>query len=52
VLARLVPQFQVYFVAIPGQILLGLLLLGVLATSLLAVWQDYAAAHFAALPGL
>jgi flagellar biosynthetic protein FliR len=52
VLSRLVPQLQVFFVAMPGQIVMGVLLLGLLATTLLAAWQDYAQAHFAALPGL
>jgi flagellar biosynthetic protein FliR len=51
-LARLVPQMQVYFIAMPGQILGGLALLALLAASLLGAWQDHAGASLAALPGL
>jgi flagellar biosynthetic protein FliR len=51
-LARLVPRLQVYFVAMPGQILGGIALLAVLATALLTAWQDSVRAGFAALPGL
>ena len=50
--ARLVPQLQIYFVALPGQILGGLLLLGLLASAVLGAWQDTAADLLAALPGL
>lgn len=49
-LARLVPQLQVYFAALPGQILGGVLLLAALSAPLLTAWQDHAAASFAALP--
>jgi flagellar biosynthesis protein FliR len=51
-LARLVPRLQIYFVAMPGQILGGIALLAVLATALLSAWQDSVRAGFAALPGL
>ena len=51
-LARLVPRLQVYFVAMPGQILGGIVLLAVLATALLTAWQAGVRAGFAALPGL
>jgi flagellar biosynthetic protein FliR len=51
-LARLVPQMQVYFMALPGQIVGGLALLALLAATLLGVWQGQASASFAALPGL
>ena len=50
--ARLVPNVPVYFVALPGQILGGLLLLAALAGPLLAAWMDAAGAGFARLPGL
>jgi len=50
--ARLVPNVPVYFVALPGQILGGLVLLAALAGPLLAAWLDAAGAGFARLPGL
>jgi len=50
-LARLVPRLQVYFVAMPGQILGGIVLLAVLATSLLSAWQAAVQSGFARLPG-
>jgi flagellar biosynthetic protein FliR len=52
VLARLVPQLQVYFAAMPGQILGGLLLLGLFAAAMLETWRAHAGDAFAALPGL
>ena len=51
-LARLVPQLQVFSLAVPGQILGGLALLGLLASPLLAAWQDSLTAAWSALPGL
>lgn len=51
-LSRLAPQVQVYFVAIPGQILAGLALLALLLPTMLALWTETAAEGFAALPGL
>jgi len=51
-LARLVPRVQVYFLALPGQILGGLVLLAALAASILAAWQEAVRAGFDALPGL
>jgi flagellar biosynthetic protein FliR len=51
-LSRLVPQVQVYFVALPGQILGGLLLLAMLAGAIVTTWQDAVSAGFARLPGL
>jgi flagellar biosynthetic protein FliR len=50
-ISRLVPRMQIYFVALPGQILGGLLLLAVLAGALLQAWQDAARLGFASLPG-
>jgi flagellar biosynthetic protein FliR len=52
VLGRLVPNLQIFFMASPGQILGGLLLLGLLGTSLMHVWQEQTAAAMAVLPGL
>jgi flagellar biosynthesis protein FliR len=51
-LSRLVPQVQVYFVALPGQILGGLLLLAMLVGAIVTTWQDAVSAGFARLPGL
>lgn len=50
--ARLVPNVPVYFVAMPGQILGGMLLLAALAGPMLATWMGAAGAGFARLPGL
>jgi len=51
-LARLVPRLQVYFLALPGQLLGGLALLAALAAVLISAWQEAARASFEALPGL
>jgi flagellar biosynthetic protein FliR len=51
-LSRLVPQLQIYFAAMPGQIAGGLLLLGLLATTVIAAWLAALRAGFGALPGL
>jgi flagellar biosynthetic protein FliR len=51
-IARLIPQLQVYFVAIPGQIVGGVALFAILATGLVEAWLDTARTSFAALPGL
>jgi flagellar biosynthesis protein FliR len=51
-LARLVPRLQVYFVAMPGQILGGIVLLAAVATALLTAWQAAVRSGFAGLPGL
>ena len=50
-LARLVPRMQVYFVVMPGQILGGIVLLGVLATALLSAWEGAVRTGFSLLPG-
>ncbi len=50
-MARLVPRLQVYMAAMPGQILGGLLLVGVLASVLAATWLQAAGDGFARLPG-
>ncbi len=51
-LARLVPRLQIYFIAMPGQILGGIVLLAVLSTAVLAAWQAAVQAGFSALPGM
>jgi flagellar biosynthesis protein FliR len=51
-LSRLVPNVQVYFVSLPGQILGGLVLLAVLVGALLTTWQDAVSAGLARLSGL
>lgn len=50
-LARLVPRLQVYSVAMPGQILGGLILFAALATAVLGAWQEAVRAGYAQLPG-
>lgn len=51
-LARLVPQLQVYSASAPGQILGGLVLLGSLAAALLTSWSEAITAAWSTLPGL
>jgi flagellar biosynthesis protein FliR len=51
-LARLVPNLQVFAVGLPGQILAGLALLSLLAGGMVAAWQDQFHAAFLSLPGL
>ena len=51
-LARLVPQLQVYTAAVPGQILGGLLLLMAVALPLLGEWAGAVRVAWSALPGL
>jgi flagellar biosynthetic protein FliR len=50
-IARLVPRLQIYFVALPGQILGGFLLLAMLAGAILAAWSGSVRALLIALPG-
>lgn len=50
-LARLAPQVQIFFVATPGQLLLGLALFALLFPALMDAFGVAAAAAFAALPG-
>lgn len=40
VIARLVPQIQIFFIAAPGQILGGLALLCLLCTTIIAAWEQ------------
>lgn len=51
-ISRLVPRVQIYFVAMPGQILGGLVLFGVLAAALLAVWEEALRDGYTHLPGM
>lgn len=51
-LARIAPQVQVYFVAVPGQILAGIALLAVIMPPLLGAFGEAAREAFLALPGL
>ncbi len=51
-LARLAPQLQVYTAAVPGQILGGLVLLGLLAPRILGAWTEALTAGWSSLPGL
>ena len=44
VISKLVPQLQIFMVAMPGQTLGGLALLALLATAMVAAWQRGAAA--------
>jgi flagellar biosynthetic protein FliR len=50
-ISRLVPQLQVFFAAMPGQIAGGLLLLALLAQEILTAWQNAVQNSFSLLPG-
>jgi flagellar biosynthetic protein FliR len=50
-LSRLVPQLQVYFASLPGQIAGGLMLLAALTAAIAKVWLNAVSDGFAALPG-
>jgi flagellar biosynthetic protein FliR len=51
-LARFVPQMQIYALAAPSQILAGLALLAALSLPLIETWQDSVQAAWRSLPGL
>ena len=51
-LARAAPRVHVYFLAMPAQILGGLVLLAALSGAILIAWQDAVRMGFDALPGL
>ena len=51
-LARFVPQMQIYALAAPSQILAGLALLAALSLPLIETWQDGVQAAWRSLPGL
>jgi flagellar biosynthetic protein FliR len=50
-IARLVPRLQIFFVALPGQIALGLLLLAAIAAPMTGAWIEAMHAGFGLLPG-
>jgi len=50
-LSRLVPQLQIYFAAMPGQIAGGLLLFALIGGGIFSVWQDAMRAELLLLPG-
>lgn len=50
-IARLVPRLQIFFVALPGQIGLGLLLLAAIAAPIVGTWMEAMRAGFNSLPG-
>ncbi len=52
VVARLIPRLQVYFLAMPAQILGGLALLALLAGGIVTAWVDALRLGFDRLPGL
>jgi flagellar biosynthetic protein FliR len=49
-MARLVPQLQIYFAALPGQVLGGLMLLALLSGSIAGIWLRAVGTSFAHLP--
>lgn len=51
-LTRIAPQVQVYFIAVPGQVLAGLALLGLIMPALLGAFAEAAREAFLTLPGL
>jgi flagellar biosynthetic protein FliR len=51
-LAKLVPQLQVYFAGMPAQIMGGILLVGLLSSAVLSAWLGELRTGFSALPGL
>ncbi len=51
-LARLIPQLQVYFAALPGQIAGGLVLLAALSAGIVDAWLSAARDGLVGLPGL
>lgn len=50
-IARLVPKLQIYFVAMPGQIGLFLVLLGWIAAPIILAWTEAMRVSFGSLPG-
>jgi flagellar biosynthetic protein FliR len=51
-LARIAPQVQIYFLVVPGQLVLGFLLLGLLLPAMLGLYASIARETFLALPGV
>jgi flagellar biosynthetic protein FliR len=50
-MARIIPRVQIYFVSVPGQIMVGLALLAITSSAIILAWHDSAKAFFLALPG-
>jgi flagellar biosynthetic protein FliR len=50
-MARIAPQVQIYFLVGPGQLVIGILLLGLLLPSMLGIYASIARETFLALPG-
>jgi flagellar biosynthetic protein FliR len=50
-ISRIVSRMQIYFVSMPGQIIVGLTLLTMTASAMTMAWRDSAQAFFDALPG-
>jgi flagellar biosynthetic protein FliR len=48
---RIVSRMQIYFVSMPGQIVLGLALLMITASAITLAWHDSVQVFFGALPG-
>lgn len=49
--ARIASRMQIYFVSMPGQIVLGLALLTITASAMTLAWQDATQLFFGTLPG-
>jgi flagellar biosynthetic protein FliR len=50
-ISRVISRMQIYFVSMPGQIILGLALLTITASAMTLAWRDGASAYLGALPG-
>jgi flagellar biosynthesis protein FliR len=50
-ISRIISRMQIYFVSMPGQIILGLALLTVTVSAMTVAWHDSAEAFLGALPG-
>jgi flagellar biosynthetic protein FliR len=48
---RIASRMQIYFVSMPGQILMGLVLLAITGSAIILSWRDSAQIYFIALPG-
>lgn len=51
-LARLMPQLQIFFIAIPAQIYIGFILLSLIISTMMLLWLQYMQSTFQSLPGL
>jgi flagellar biosynthesis protein FliR len=50
-IARIVSRMQIYFVSMPGQIMIGLAMLMITGSAMVLAWHDSAQAFLRALPG-